>query len=102
MAGKGGARPGAGRPKGSIGHLAREFQELYKKAAKERGFNLAETLVEISADKSNPELQVKALAILAQYAYPKLKAQEMQITEPVRVLVIDATQPQEPDVDPLS
>ena len=67
-----------------------EFRERMEKACAERNFDLVGDLVEIAADKAHEE-RMAAMRILTDYAYPKLKAVEATVTEPVRVVMVDAT-----------
>ena len=74
MADKGGKRPGAGRPKGSLGEKTKAVQAKLE----ELGCDPIEALANISMDTSNtPELRFQANKELAQYVSPKRKAIEM-------------------------
>ena len=78
MAGGGGARPGAGRPKGSVNRLSREFAEKFDAACEERGFNLIEKLVEM-CDDVDKEIALKARTLVMPYRYPKLRQVEVAV-----------------------
>ena len=72
--GAGGFRPGAGRPKGSLGEKTKAVQAKLE----ELGCDPIEALANISMDNSNtPELRFQANKELAQYVAPKRKAIEM-------------------------
>ena len=75
MAGHGGKRPGAGRPKGKLGRntedLARKLEAL--------GCDPFEGMVELAMDTNlDPALRGRMYAELAMYVVPKRKSIEMQ------------------------
>lgn len=89
-----------GRPKGAINRRSLEAREQFDAACKKHNFNLIEWLVEIAADPSvEMDHRTRAAQLVTPYVYPKLKAQELTVTDPVRLVVIDASKE---EVDPLS
>jgi len=87
----GGARPGAGRPKGAVQRLSVEFRERVEQACADKGFDLVEEIIDIARDHTSED-RMAALKLVVDYAYPKLKAVEMQVTEVPRFELIDASQ----------
>ena len=93
MAGGGGARPGAGRPKGSVNRLAKEFAEKFDAACLAKGFNLIESIVDMCNDE-NKELALKAQTLVMPYRYPKLRHVEITSDQgeyqPVFKLIVES------------
>lgn len=74
MANMGGARPGAGRPKGQPNKRTKEIQERLE----ELGCDPIEGMAMISADPTvSQELKFQCYKELAQYVAPKRKAIDM-------------------------
>jgi hypothetical protein len=74
MAEKGGARPGAGRPKGSTNKKSQEIQDRLE----ELGVDPIEGMAMLASDPtSTPELKLQCFKELAQYVAPKRKAVDM-------------------------
>jgi hypothetical protein len=77
MAEKGGARPGAGRPKGSTNKRSQEIQDRLD----DLGVDPIEGMAMIASDPtSTPELKYQCFKELAQYVAPKRKAVDMNAT----------------------
>ena len=81
-----------GRKTGVATKIMNEFREQLATASKKHKFDLVETLVEIANDKTD-ENRMAALKVIADHSLPKLKAVELQSTEPQRIVLIDATKP---------
>lgn len=94
---KGGARPGAGRPKGSVNRDNMEFRRLFDAESARQGFDLMATLVGMANDPDlAAEMRIRAMGTIVPYAYPKLKAIEVAQTEPVKIVLIDASRDGDP------
>lgn len=89
----------AGRKTGVATKIMQEFREKLAAASKKHKFDLVETLVTIANDKQD-ENRMAALKIISDHSIPKLKAVELQSSEPQRIMLIDATKPP-PSEDPL-
>lgn len=77
MAGKGGARPGAGRPKGKPNKRTQEIQDRLD----ELDCDPIEGMAMIAVDPtSDPNLKFQCFKELAQYVAPKRKAIDMNAT----------------------
>lgn len=77
MAGKGGARPGAGRPKGKPNKRTQEIQDRLD----ELDCDPIEGMAMIAVDPtSDPALKFQCFKELAQYVAPKRKAIDMNAT----------------------
>jgi hypothetical protein len=73
---RGGARPGAGRPRGSRGERGRLLEERVRAAVGD--FDPVVFLVEVAADRKRPiELRIDAAKASAPYLAPRLKAVEV-------------------------
>lgn len=92
MAGHGGARPGGGRPKGSINKLSKEFAEKVDAACKKHNVDLIGGLVEMCKDPDK-ELALKARQTILPYRYPKLRQVEVSADQngyqPVFKLIVE-------------
>ena len=87
-----------------------QFRERVDALCKKHGFDLVESLV-LGAQGVDPVLRTNgnedqhAIAcrkLLTDYAYPKLRAQEIATEGVTEVRIVDATQPPIQEPDPLS
>ena len=76
MAGPGGARPGAGRPKGKVNKRAEEFAQQFDALCKKHNFNLIEGLIEMCLD-GDKDIALKARQTVLPYRFPKLRHVEV-------------------------
>ena len=92
MAGTGGARPGAGRPKGSRNKLSEEFREKLEAACKRHKVDLIGGLVALCKNE-DPKVELQARQTLLPYAYPKLRHVEVTADggeyQPVFKLIVE-------------
>ena len=89
--GHGGARPGAGRPKGSVDERAKEFRERFEKACKEYGLDFDKGIVQLLMSDSE-DIRLRATSMILPYMYPKLRHVEITPntpTEPVFKLIVE-------------
>lgn len=98
MAGPGGARPGAGRPKGKVNKRAEEFAQQFDALCKKHNFNLIEGLIEMCKDEDK-DIALKARQTVMPYRYPKLR--QVEVTgdggdrQPVFKLIVESEKPKE-------
>ena len=89
--GHGGARPGAGRPKGSPDKRAAEFKARFDAACKEYGVDFDKVIVQLLLSDSE-DIKARAVNMVLPYMYPKLRHVEItpnMPTEPVFQLIVE-------------
>ena len=74
--GHGGARPGAGRPKGSKGKRTIALEERLR----ELGGDPFAVLVDICSGGEDERIRVDAAKALLPYLYPRLASQDLNVT----------------------
>lgn len=81
------------RPAGSPNKRSAEFREKLDEVCKARGYDLIESLVATAQGediaRDEPNIAFQARRLLTEYAYPKLKALDVAVVEPVTVVVRD-------------
>jgi len=75
-AGKGGARQGAGRPRGSKNKRTIELHERLEAL----DFDLVGGLVEMANDSEDEKIRLDARKTLMPYVYPRLAAQDISLS----------------------
>lgn len=93
MAGHGGARPGAGRPKGSKNKRALEFADKFDEECVKQEFDLIRSLVTMCKD-DDKEIALKAQQTILPYRFPKLRQVEVTADtseyQPVFKLIVES------------
>lgn len=91
MPGTGGARPGAGRPKGSRDKRSEEFKREFEAACKQYGLDFVKGLVQLLMHE-NDDIRLRAYNMALPYLVPKLQSVEVKptdIKEPVFKLIVE-------------
>lgn len=92
MAGKGGARPGAGRPKGTLNSISHDFRRRMESLCREHGLDLHKFPIDIIKNEElDMQVRLAAWKEIAARMWPTLKAQELEMKDGLKVTIVDAT-----------
>ena len=96
---RGGERPGAGRPKGAISKRSQALREMVEDAGYEPDQAIV-ALYEIgqrAMEAGDFPLAIDAYSKALPYVLPKLKAQELSLTEPTQKSIVLNVSPYSPE-----